>query len=175
MDRHVRRSRRRHPPGRPDRPPPDELATIRRHGASVTCLLAIKRCSGGCRPAERDQPLGPGATLPVRFWNCHSGSARMVPNFLPRADASRSMAASERGGNGREHNEIIALKGKRRNLLAGRARIAQKSWYEPHSNTRRCPLSRSISYPTQLLVPDMDKALSTPGRRRYVVPKLRRA
>ena len=36
-----------------------------------------------------------GATLPVRFWNCHGGSARIVPNRCPRALARRSMCAEK--------------------------------------------------------------------------------
>ena len=34
------------------------------------------------------------ATLPVRFWNCHGGSARIVPNRRPRAVRIRSRCAA---------------------------------------------------------------------------------
>ena len=37
-------------------------------------------------------PLCSGATLPVRFWNCQGGSARIVRNLLPAVNAAKALA-----------------------------------------------------------------------------------
>lgn len=47
-----------------------------------------------------------GANLPVRFWNCHGGSARMVPNRFAARDGEQVNVG--RVVSGGEHMGILS-------------------------------------------------------------------